>query len=82
MKAYKIFVGGFQIGTEELTAEEVKKMNNGAFVVVEIVKRTAKTVTFVLQPDNEKYKKTLRRRILDYGAGETIEAEPTIFIEA
>lgn len=23
MKAYKIFVGGFQIGTEELTAEEI-----------------------------------------------------------
>ena len=23
MKTYKIFVGGFQIGTEELTAEEV-----------------------------------------------------------
>lgn len=36
MKTYKIFVGGFQIGTEELTAEEVKKMNNSGIVVVPV----------------------------------------------
>lgn len=45
----------------EIGKRYTKELNNGAFVVVEIVKRTAKTVTFVLQPDNEKYKKTLRR---------------------
>lgn len=38
MKTYKIFVGGFQIGTEELTAEEVKKMNNSGIVVVPVEK--------------------------------------------
>lgn len=66
----------------EIGKRYTKELNNGAVVVVEIVKRTAKTVTFVLQPDNEKYKKTLRRRVLDCGYGETIEAEPTIFVEA
>lgn len=45
----------------EVGERYTKELNNGAFVVVEIVKRTAKTVTFVLQPNNEKYKKTLRR---------------------
>lgn len=39
MKTYKIFVGGFQIGTEELTAEEVKKMNNSGIVVVPVEKQ-------------------------------------------
>ena len=38
MKAYKIFVGGFQIGTEDLTAAEVKKMNNSGIVVVPVEK--------------------------------------------
>lgn len=66
----------------EVGKRYTKELNNGAVVVIEIVKRTAKTVTFVLQPDNEKYKKTLRRRVLDCGSGEIIEAEPTIFIEA
>lgn len=66
----------------EVGKRYTKELNNGAFVVVEIVKRTDKTVTFVLHPDNKKYKKTLRRRVLDCGSGETIEAEPTIFIEA
>ena len=27
MKTYKIYVGGFQIGTEELTAKEVEEFN-------------------------------------------------------
>lgn len=39
MKAYKIFVSGFQIGTEELTAEEVKRMNNSGIVVVPVEKQ-------------------------------------------
>lgn len=39
MKAYKIFVGGFQIGTEELTAEEVKEFNNSGIVVISIENR-------------------------------------------
>lgn len=38
MKTYKIYIGGFQIGTEELTAEEVKKMNNSGIVVVTVEK--------------------------------------------
>lgn len=38
MKMYKIFVGGFQIGTEELTAEEVKKMNNSGIVIILVEK--------------------------------------------
>lgn len=38
MKAYKIFVGGFQVGTKELTAEEVKKMNNSGIIVVPVEK--------------------------------------------
>jgi hypothetical protein len=38
MKMYKIFVGGFQIGTEELTAEEVKKMNNSGIVIIPVEK--------------------------------------------
>lgn len=38
MKMYKIFVGGFQIGTEELTAEEVKKMNNSGIVIIQVEK--------------------------------------------
>lgn len=66
----------------EIGKRYTKELNNGVVVVVEIVKRTAKTVTFLLQPDNEKYKKTLRRRVLDCGSSETIEAEPTIFVEA
>ena len=39
MKAYKIFICGFQIGTEELTAAEVKKMNNSGIVVVPVEKQ-------------------------------------------
>ena len=38
MKAYIIFVGGFQIGTEELTAKEVEEMNNSGIVVIPVVK--------------------------------------------
>ena len=38
MKTYKIFVGGFQIGTEELTAKEVQEMNNSGSVVVPVEK--------------------------------------------
>lgn len=38
MKMYKIFVGCFQIGTEELTAEEVKKMNNSGIVIIPVEK--------------------------------------------
>lgn len=39
MKAYKIYVGGFQIGTEELTAAEVKEMNNFGIIVVPVENR-------------------------------------------
>lgn len=39
MKTYKIYVGGFHIGTEELTAEEVKKMNNSGIIVVPVENR-------------------------------------------
>lgn len=38
MKTYKIYVGGFQIGTEELTAAEFKKMNNSGIIVVPVKK--------------------------------------------
>lgn len=38
MKMYKIYVGGFQIGTEELTAAEVKEFNNSGIVVVPVEK--------------------------------------------
>lgn len=38
MKTYKIYIGGSQIGTEELTAAEVKKMNNSGIVVVPVEK--------------------------------------------
>lgn len=38
MKIYKIFVGGFQIGTEELTAAEVKEMNKSGIIVVPVEK--------------------------------------------
>lgn len=38
MKTYNIYIGGFQIGTEELTAAEVKKMNNSGIVVVPVEK--------------------------------------------
>ena len=38
MKAYKIYVGGFQIGTEELTAKEVEKFNNSGIIVVPVEK--------------------------------------------
>ena len=38
MKAYKIYVGGFQIGTEELTAEEVQEMNKSGIVVIPVEK--------------------------------------------
>ncbi len=38
MKEYKIFVGGFQIGTEELTAKEVEEFNNSGIVVVPVEK--------------------------------------------
>lgn len=38
MKMYKIYVGGFKIGIEELTAEEVKKMNNSGIVVIPVEK--------------------------------------------
>ena len=34
MKTYKIYVGGFQIGTEELTAKEVEEFNNSGIVVI------------------------------------------------
>ena len=36
MKTYKIFVGGFQVGTEKLTAEKVKEFNNSGIVVVPV----------------------------------------------
>ena len=38
MKAYKIFICGFQIGPEELTAAEVKEFNNSGIVVVPVEK--------------------------------------------
>ncbi len=38
MKIYKIYVGGFQIGTEELTAAEVKEMNKSGIVVIPVKK--------------------------------------------
>ena len=38
MKIYKIFVCGFQIGTEELTAKEVQEMNNSGIVVIPVEK--------------------------------------------
>ena len=38
MKIYKIYVGGFQIGTEELTAKEVEKFNNSGIIVVPVEK--------------------------------------------
>lgn len=38
MKTYKIYVGGFQIGTEELTASEVKEMNKSGIVVIPVEK--------------------------------------------
>ena len=38
MKIYKIYVGGFQIGTEELTAEEVQEMNKSGIVVIPVGK--------------------------------------------
>ena len=38
MKTYKIFVGGFQIGTEELTAKEVQEMNKSGIVVIPVEK--------------------------------------------
>ena len=38
MKAYKIFICGFQIGTEELTAAEVKEFNNSGIIVVPVEK--------------------------------------------
>lgn len=38
MKIYKIFVGGFQIGTEELTAKEVEEFNNSGIIVVPVKK--------------------------------------------
>ena len=39
MKTYRIFVGGFQIGTEELTAKEVEEMNKTGIVVVPVEKQ-------------------------------------------
>ena len=39
MKTYKIFVGGFQIGTEELTAKEVEEMNNSWIIVIPVEKQ-------------------------------------------
>lgn len=38
MKIYKIYVGGFQIGTEELTAKEVEELNNSGIVVIPVGK--------------------------------------------
>lgn len=38
MKTYIIFVGGFQIGIEELTASEVKEMNKSGIVVIPVEK--------------------------------------------
>lgn len=38
MKTYKIYVGGFQIGTEELTAKEVEEFNNSGIVVIPVGK--------------------------------------------
>lgn len=38
MKTYRIFVDGFQIGTEELTASEVKEMNKSGIIVVPVEK--------------------------------------------
>ena len=38
MKTYKIYVGGFQIGTEELTAKEVEEFNNSGIVVIQVGK--------------------------------------------
>ena len=38
MKTYRIFVCGFQIGTEELTAKEVEEFNNSGIIVVPVGK--------------------------------------------
>ena len=38
MKTYIIFVGGFQIGTEELTAKEVEEFNNSGIIVIPVEK--------------------------------------------
>ena len=38
MKTYKIYVGGFQIWTEELTAKEVEEFNNSGIVVIPVEK--------------------------------------------
>ena len=38
MKTYKIFVGGFKIGTEELTAKEVEEFNKSGIIVVPVEK--------------------------------------------
>lgn len=38
MKAYKIYVDGFQIGTDTLTPEEVRDMNSSGIVVVPVEK--------------------------------------------
>ena len=38
MKTYKIYVCGFQIGTEELTAKEVQEMNNSGIIVIPVEK--------------------------------------------
>lgn len=46
----------------EIGKRYTKELNNGAFVVVEIVKRTAKTVTFVLQAEIKLFPKKKRLR--------------------
>ena len=38
MKIYKIYVSGFQIGTEELTAKEVQEFNKSGIVVIPVEK--------------------------------------------
>ena len=38
MKIYKIYVGGFQIGSEELTAKEVQEFNKSGIVVIPVEK--------------------------------------------
>ena len=38
MKTYKIYVGGFQIGTEELTSKEVEEFNNSGIIVIPVEK--------------------------------------------
>ena len=38
MKTYRIFVCGFQIGTEELTAKEIEEFNNSGIVVIPVEK--------------------------------------------